>query len=488
MRLSRSLGITCLAVLLAGTTLAQEQATCPHPEGWKPTEKDLQRILSNHKQWAQHLEKWILEQTLAVDPEPVLPKWAESISGRANLCNVDLNNVKLDGATLGGARLNRASLHGAELKNVKLPFAELNNAWLGGAKLEKADLRWAKLNNAYLAMAELNEAELNYAELNDAHLGADGLQKMPAASLKGAYLSRAKLNGAQLIGVELTDASLSDAELKGADLIDAKLDNAKLDGAQLEEADLTGASLAGAHLANANLTNAIYAPVSGAPDAYVAGIKGLDTVTFPAGQEIGLVQLRELVQKAGLRDLERQATFAIEHGKTWHAIFAWDENPRAAAEGFTRTVAFDWTTRYGLYPGRALTIIAVLWLVSIPIYFWPIRLPPKGPSVRGIYQVWPSDRITSSQDKVSLSSSAEVNRLERGTWGALCYGAYFSLLSAFNIGWRELNVGAWIVRLQPREYVLRATGWVRVVSGAQSLLSVYLLAMWVLTYFGRPFQ
>jgi hypothetical protein len=37
-------------------------------------------------------------------------------------------------------------------------------------------------------------------------------------------------------------------------------------------------------------------------------------------------------------------------------------------------------------------------------------------------------------------------------------------------------------------YALRATGWVRVVSGLQSLLSVYLLAMWALTYFGRPFQ
>jgi len=64
----------------------------------------------------------------------------------------------------------------------------------------------------------------------------------------------------------------------------------------------------------------------------------------------------------------------------------------------------------------------------------------------------------------------------------------FSLVSAFQIGWREFNVGNWITRLQPREYTLRATGWVRVVSGVQSLLSVYLLALWVLTYFGRPFE
>jgi hypothetical protein len=49
-------------------------------------------------------------------------------------------------------------------------------------------------------------------------------------------------------------------------------------------------------------------------------------------------------------------------------------------------------------------------------------------------------------------------------------------------------VGTWIARLQSREYTLRATGWVRTVSGIQSLLSVYCLALWVLTCFGRPFE
>jgi len=72
--------------------------------------------------------------------------------------------------------------------------------------------------------------------------------------------------------------------------------------------------------------------------------------------------------------------------------------------------------------------------------------------------------------------------------GVLLIGLYFSLLSAFSPGWRELNVGTWIARVQPREYVLRAPGWERTVAGIQSFLSVYLLALWVLTYFGRPFE
>jgi hypothetical protein len=58
---------------------------------------------------------------------------------------------------------------------------------------------------------------------------------------------------------------------------------------------------------------------------------------------------------------------------------------------------------------------------------------------------------------------------------------YFSLLSAFAIGWRELNVGTWLTRIQRREYTLRGSGWVRTVSGVQAVISVYLVALWVLT-------
>jgi hypothetical protein len=202
----------------------------------------------------------------------------------------------------------------------------------------------------------------------------------------------------------------------------------------------------------------------------------------------GLMQLRELLQKAGLRELEREATFAIEYGRTRHAIAGWRQNSGAAAEGIFRMMAFDWTTGYGLYPGRALKIIVVVWLLLIFVYFWPIHLTPERSLGGGIYQVWPRDRIETNGGKVSLGKSTKINRVQSGTLAAFGRAGYFSLLSAFHIGWRDLNVGTWIARVQPREYTLRATGWVRVISGIQSLLSVYLLAMWALTYFGRPFQ
>ena len=42
--------------------------------------------------------------------------------------------------------------------------------------------------------------------------------------------------------------------------------------------------------------------------------------------------------------------------------------------------------------------------------------------------------------------------------------------------------------MQPREYSLHATGWVRLFSGLQSLISVYLVALAIVTYFGTPFE
>jgi len=81
-----------------------------------------------------------------------------------------------------------------------------------------------------------------------------------------------------------------------------------------------------------------------------------------------------------------------------------------------------------------------------------------------------------------------VERLYKPGLRALPWAAYFSLLSAFHIGFREFSVGTWLARVQSRSYTLQPEGWVRTVSGIQSLLSVYLLAMWALTYFGRPFQ
>jgi len=71
---------------------------------------------------------------------------------------------------------------------------------------------------------------------------------------------------------------------------------------------------------------------------------------------------------------------------------------------------------------------------------------------------------------------------------ALRTALLFSMMSVFNIGFNGFNGGLWIRMLQPREFDIRARGWMRIISGVQSLLGVGLLALAVLSYFGHPFE
>jgi hypothetical protein len=105
------------------------------------------------------------------------------------------------------------------------------------------------------------------------------------------------------------------------------------DAATLTKADLADATLTETRLAFADLTGAIYAPSSPPLDPYLEGIQGLSTVIFRAGSGSGLVQLWELLQKAGLRDLERQATYILESNRTRHTISGWSGNPIDRLEG-----------------------------------------------------------------------------------------------------------------------------------------------------------
>jgi len=428
MKLLHLFGLACF-VVFAGVGvpgLAQQQLpieNCPYPKGWKPTHGDLQRILSDHHRWADKMQG-----LMNADAEA-----ANAFERRANFCNADLSGVMLEKtdlmeADLRGAKLNKAFLTGAELKR-----ADLRGATLEKADLSRADLRWAKLNKADLLEARLDRVNLSEADLNGARLSGaklDGANlfnsdlteaNLAFAEMNRADLNLANLNETTLSGAKLNNATLRKANLNKAFLREAELNGADLTGATLVGADLTLASVAGAQLYDTDLTDAIYAPRSPSPDASVAQIKGLKSVTFPDGEEGGLLQLRDLLQKGGHRDLERQATFAIERGKTDHSFAR--KNPADIAEGIFRKVAFDFTTRYGLEPSRALFSILLVWALLILIYSWPIL--SKSKCMSGIYRVLPKDRIEMHDGKPSLDSTARVERLQASGFAAVGWAAYF---------------------------------------------------------------
>jgi hypothetical protein len=374
--------------------------------------------------------------------------------------------------------------------------ADLNGAYLDGAHLERADLteahlEGADLNGAYLLAAHLTEAHLEGAHLNGAYL--------LAAHLNGASLGVAHLDSASLVAADLTGAHVTYAHLNGA-----VLERAVLNGADLERTDLTGADLTDADLSGTN-----FEPKGLPVLEYIALARGLELMTY-ASNPGPLTQLRKQFQDAGYREQERAITYALNRRDaqpaelrssveaTFRRILRSPGEEDYAMplgsfiEAAFKWVAFDLTCRYGLTPGRPLRLVLWLWLffsIGYAVFMhWP------GPS--GIYfigsRTW---RGKSNSQGIQIRPRAirasKWWKLPyvwlRREWRLLRAAMFFSLMSTFNIGFRDINFGRWLRLLTKREYDLKAVGWARTVSGLQSLLSVYLIALWVLTYFGRPF-
>lgn len=335
-----------------------------------------------------------------------------------------------------------------------------------------ADFRGYALAELAFGETDLSDANLSGVDISGAHF---------AGGLEGANLQGAKAMGAEFVFARMAGAKLGGTNLEGAYLLQTDLTGA----------DLRNTNLAGAILDEIDLTGARYEP-RGGPPARIANLIGLETVIFRDGS--GVAQLRQLARETGQRDVERAATYAIEHHRTrelggdelgdWLGYLPY----LPLIEGLFRRIAFEWTTGYGLYPGRALQLILWIMALLVPLYAWVAsRLRPVR-STAGIYRILPAERIEVIDGQPSAINPVTVERLALPPGRAIAWGAYFSLLSAFNIGFRDLNVGGWINRTQPSKFQLDSLGWVRSVSGVQSLLSLYLLAMWLLTYFGRPFD
>jgi hypothetical protein len=116
------------------------------------------------------------------------------------------------------------------------------------------------------------------------------------------------------------------------------------------------------------------------------------------------------------------------------------------------------------------------------------------PRLGAIWVVWDENRVDETEGNEGprrlrgFPHYPATRRKRSSVFNVLALAAYFSLLSALRIGWSGLNFGTWITRMQRREYSLHATGWVRTASGVQSLISVLLVALSILTYFRTPFE
>jgi len=344
------------------------------------------------------------------------------------------------------------------------------------------DPRRANLCGADLSKAELRDANLSGAILSGANLSSAILY---SANFSGAYLFNTNMSGADLKHADLSGAWLVDANLSGAELLSAKLSGAILVNANMSGASLNDTDMSGVYLSYANMSGAKFELKDLPLIDFIAEAVNLDQMVYLRSPQ-ALIKLRKAFREAGYTEQERAITSAIKHSEQWRGETVWDK-----VESVFKYVFFDLPTQWGMYPGRALRVLVILMGVFALPYIFALRYPNSG----RIYRKWGTNNTptvatstTSSKRRKSAALPEGPDVLQYRWMHAILTGLQFSLLSAFHIGFREFNVGNWISRLQARDYILYATGWVRSVAGTQALISVYLLAMWALTYFGRPFE
>jgi len=406
-----------------------------------------------------------------------------------NLCGTDLH-----GSNLSHLNLKGIDLQGADLSEAK--FIETN---LSDAKLYKTYFRWADLTQADLQRADLRSASFESAKLNQANLT---LAKLTQANLAQADLSSATLAYTDLVSTNLTDAVLMAANLQWANLTNADLSGSNLSktffgDAILKQANLSNTLMDQTDFSEADLLGAYFQPrLDSLPDLVaLSTAKHFQTIRFDKKRGLPpLLKIRTAYKKIGLVSMERQITAIV---KTKQMKQAWQRGGLGYIESAFNFVFFYLPSDFGAAPGRALIIFFLFILIFTLPYYLALAIPV---SRAGIWVYWRSRKSQQAAQHVvnkdeqwykkliRLRCVAMKRNLLREHWRLFRIALYFSLLSAFSLGWQQLNPHSWMRRIQLRDYQFKAYGWIKVLSGIQPLLSAYLLVLWALTYFGHPFE
>ena len=386
----------------------------------------------------------------------------------------------------GGKEGVRADLTNADLTSADLKAVNLSEAAMSGVNLTKADMSATFLKNADLSGAQFFETTL-LVLAEDVNLSNATIRNSKVRGiLKRANLSKAKIYDADLTSIVLTDADLSEALISGGNFTNVFFARANLSNTIVFDGDWTDANLR-----LANVRGLRFEPSKNPDTRAVSGATNLEFITY-ANSPDAVTLLRNSLRESGFDDAQRKMTYALkvrqnelrtENGGVFKLLYY-----------YLNLVFFDWTVHYGMQPERALVIIIYLWLIFAVIYDLFIHFPGRS----GIFLV--KNRV---RKNMALTSAIRIrpravpptkNKLKRAwlfflsEWRVFRISLFFSATSALHLGYGGLDFGEWLRMLTKREYQLKPKHWSRSLSGLQSLTSLYLLALWILTEFGNPFD
>ena len=467
--------------------------------------------------------------------------WDANLRG-ADLANADLAGAHLEAADLTGANLFAADLTGAGLTTAHLAGANLFRADLTGAELIDSDLSRSALLETNFTKADLTHATLWYADFEPRILPpinsmarAQGLETLRWSESFNELNYPLQIEDAQRPNSGKPMPPLPSLPQRWTLWLswrrehrdskanpDNKPDRWRNDVAFLWNDFVYGLQPQPSPKSPPRSSQAA-ANASASSQAAGSPAKQPEERSTAAQGKYPLLDLRNALKQAGYSEAELQVNLAYQrHTQSTLAM-----------------ILYDWTCDYGAAPLRPLVLALLLALLAIPVYWigfrhrlfgaqllivekqagaeveaplgtpltrppWRMTAPIPAPIPAATADAIP-DAIPSPSRQTRLRKllsplrldrlSLRLRRLAASLWPRLCWEAgffkavvFFSLMSIIDLGFGGFDFGRWVRLLFFREYDLKARGWLRTVSGLQSLAGLGLLALSLLSFFGHPFE
>ncbi len=363
------------------------------------------------------------------------------------LNNINFTDVSLRGATLSVVDLQRADMIGSDLHSTRLYDVDFSDAKLFVANFSSA----LGFNVCF------DRASLNHSNFSDSHFGLGRVYNRVGHRLPGPGNQSCEFNDTSFWFSNLENADFSGCRMKNANFLDSNMTNVNLN--------------------QADMSHVLYQPTMPPSADQIHLAIGLDTLRY-SDDGGPLSTLKHTLKTEGYGRESRQVNAALR---------------RQRSNGL-EYVLLDLTCEYGTNTYRPILILGGSLFLFMGFYFYFLLLP--GPD--GLYLVVERTtiprrrrflrrrlRLSLTKGATALEAPGRIASLEWRGWLA---AFSFSLRSATMFGFRELNL-ARVVRLIPRRpFEMEARGWARTVSGLQAAVSLYLVALAVLSYVGAPFD
>ena len=359
----------------------------------------------------------------------------------------------------GAPSARRANFCGFAFEHVtmerEIPLC-LSGAIFSGANLKSANFRKAMLQGASFCGADMSGDDFS------------------GAVMAGAELWRIKAEETQFVHGDLRNTGMAGAELR----------NANFWGADLTQAVLRPVRVEGTQFTNANFMGATYDPISGFPNPFLGDAKNigsLSTESFPTG----LLQLRSMAIASGQGSIVREVSALIARTdltSKWNRSHG--EGQVDAIVAGIEMIFVGAPTSWGQKPSLPIAILILAMLVFAGLYAVLIR------HYEGLFfRLQPKDAITIAPEGVGLQAEPIITELRPSTTTSLIvYSLLISVQMTFFFASDAIRASNWVNRINPSEETIVALGRARVLGGLQSLLSIYLLAVWVAVAFGGYFR